>query len=1024
MYRIPSCFRPCNRTITSVSQLAWRSSPSASISPPPPNLPSAQPPTALPPPTFADLFDDDLLNEIYTPDIPLPQPPEEIKPQSTRMRDSAFYGPDDEAAYARQLALEEETVHNAVERFRKMKVDAASRGDVATHRVANDLLLAWYNPLVLAIRAAQYEAAGATTTTTSTDIADCPNAGSHQGAKGASKSTTRARSNSTKRRRSAHSRKKLSEANRILIGLPAEAMSVIVVHTMLSALMREPHGIPLPRLATLVASAVRAEANMKRLLELQREHEEMHLAEEMTLAEARAAGERRKVEVDNERGATGLNSYNSPKATLDRVKRSASSLVSAVNYVTSAVDDEEGKWSVTEQVLLGSKLIELFMSVAKVQDANDDFVPAISHTLRFRKSSMQKVGTLQFTDDAFEMLKRESPDLAEYVSPKQQPMVVQPRPWTSPSDGAYLRCRAYLVRRTPGSHREVEKLLLAADLSELFEGLNALGEQAWKVNPNVLDTAQNMWERGGGIAGLVTKTNCDVPDKAKFLAEEMAMFERRKADGDLLGPLDDDDDEYVGEDAFDEKRALKKLRGERRRAQKLNRELVSMRADTDHRMRQAERFAGEERIWLPHNVDFRGRAYPIPVHLQHMGCDLTRALLTFASPGVPLGKRGVYWLKVHLANLLGGDKLSFEERIAMADDNLNRAIDAGRDPMSERNLEWWSTVEDPFQLLAACGEIADAVGRYGGERAMEGFHSCIPISMDGSCNGLQHYAALGRDVEGGTQVNLVPNDRPQDVYTGIAKLVSQKVEKMAEEGDPLGVLLEGKVSRKVVKQTVMTSVYGVTPIGARQQIMNRLAEIDGIGEDKIFKASSKLARLTLSSLGDIFEGATETMEWLYEAAQRISQSGHKVQWTTPVGLPVMQPYRRSDRKVVKTLMQRVTLNRSGEHTPVSTTRQRSAFPPNFVHSIDSAHMLMTAVGCRRAGMNFAAVHDSFWTNAAHVDGMNRILREEFISLHERDLLRELRESFRLRYDGVAFDEVPRRGSLELAVVRDSPYFFS
>jgi len=27
-------------------------------------------------------------------------------------------------------------------------------------------------------------------------------------------------------------------------------------------------------------------------------------------------------------------------------------------------------------------------------------------------------------------------------------------------------------------------------------------------------------------------------------------------------------------------------------------------------------------------------------------------------------------------------------------------------------------------------------------------------------------------------------------------------------------------------------------------------------------------------------------------------------------------------------------------------KQKSAFPPNFVHSIDSCHMMMTALGCR------------------------------------------------------------------------------
>ncbi len=48
---------------------------------------------------------------------------------------------------------------------------------------------------------------------------------------------------------------------------------------------------------------------------------------------------------------------------------------------------------------------------------------------------------------------------------------------------------------------------------------------------------------------------------------------------------------------------------------------------------------------------------------------------------------------------------------------------------------------------------------------------CLPVHQDGSCNGLQHYAALGRDAAGGAAVNLTPSDRPQDVYTDVLKLV-------------------------------------------------------------------------------------------------------------------------------------------------------------------------------------------------------------------------------------------------------------
>lgn len=54
--------------------------------------------------------------------------------------------------------------------------------------------------------------------------------------------------------------------------------------------------------------------------------------------------------------------------------------------------------------------------------------------------------------------------------------------------------------------------------------------------------------------------------------------------------------------------------------------------------------------------------------------------------------------------------------------------------------------------------------------------------------------------------------------------------KDAEQGVRIAQVLQGFISRKVVKQTVMTVVYGVTRYGGRLQMEKRLKEIDGFPE--------------------------------------------------------------------------------------------------------------------------------------------------------------------------------------------------
>lgn len=101
---------------------------------------------------------------------------------------------------------------------------------------------------------------------------------------------------------------------------------------------------------------------------------------------------------------------------------------------------------------------------------------------------------------------------------------------------------------------------------------------------------------------------------------------------------------------------------------------------------------------------------------------------------------------------------------------------------------WWAQSDEPWQTLACCMEIANASRSSDPSK----FESCFPVHQDGSCNGLQHYAALGRDFSGAYSVNLTTAEMPQDVYNLVATLVEEQRRIDATNEVKVAAMLEGE----------------------------------------------------------------------------------------------------------------------------------------------------------------------------------------------------------------------------------------
>ena len=88
----------------------------------------------------------------------------------------------------------------------------------------------------------------------------------------------------------------------------------------------------------------------------------------------------------------------------------------------------------------------------------------------------------------------------------------------------------------------------------------------------------------------------------------------------------------------------------------------------------------------------------------------------------------------------------------------------------------------------------------------------------------------------------------------------------------------------------------------------RLRERKAFGTESEYVAMSMYAaRKVIEALGNMFGNAKAVMDWLNECAREIAHHEESVRWRTPVGLPVVQPYRKHGARSVHTVLQTFTV---------------------------------------------------------------------------------------------------------------------
>jgi DNA-directed RNA polymerase len=637
----------------------------------------------------------------------------------------------------------------------------------------------------------------------------------------------------------------------------------------------------------------------------------------------------------------------------------------------------------------------------------------------------EKTRVLMVTEEAHKFMSDAIRDMI-LRRPVWMPRLTAPEPWVSykqrpAEDTRILKDVSILKAYNNDQIAEVKKAIADGTMAPAMKGINTLQAVPFKINTWLLGVMDQVQANGVNVPGFTVADKVEVPPK-----------------------LSEEEWNALGQDE-------RKLASEERwSAQKLNRQRHSDLTLLALDMAEAHRLAEVPEFYMGMTMDFRGRVYPLPRFNFQRG-DHVRSLFLFKN-GLPIGEKGTYWLRVHVANCwaqkapgeeTGLDKKPLDARVQWTKDNEETLRSYAEAPLA--NLGW-TQADSPFLFLAACRELVSAI-------QSGPTHMChVPVSFDGSCSGLQHMAGATL-AEEGRFVNLTDNEAPQDIYAIVAKVARRMVEEDATGQDEkkrgfARLFLsykDGKgIDRKLLKRSTMTFCYSSEANGMGDQffedlmaplqaeaVRHKTPHHFGTVKDQA-AAARYMGRVAYAAITEVVRKPAEAMDFLKDLAGVMAHEGKPVSWITPAGIPCINRYHAPKTKTLSLWLhnERIKVNvATGDEAPLLKRKCQQSIAPNWVHSLDAAHLLLTVGACADEGItDIVTVHDSFGCLPAHADRFNQIIREQFVQMYQRDdLLTCLRSTASAQLSEAnqkRLPQLPTKGQLDLNEVHRAKYAFA
>ena len=548
------------------------------------------------------------------------------------------------------------------------------------------------------------------------------------------------------------------------------------------------------------------------------------------------------------------------------------------------------------------------------------------------------------------------------------------------------------IKRWSGKDKTEQFKRMVQENVPHIQALNRLRMQSWEVNHEVLkilkDNFESLLTRSIQLVdtdGEIHTVSVDQKlSKRKFPAAKYSWY---KEGATKFLPFQGDQDP-----------ALQKIR--------------SKNVDAQLTMNKALAASELGLFYQEYSCDWRGRMYCNESFFQYQGSDVARGLFLFGT-GKPYGIGGLRALKVHIANCyatsldieglpdyLGArddyikaakvaqlttvslDKLTLSDRVRWVDANID---------FIRNNRKLLAEADKPVSFLAACIELDNAL-------VNPEFVGRLPIPLDGSNNGWQHLARISMDAQAGKLVSLTDSKLQKDFYVAVA----QEVLKHHREFFAAKGMTKMKHIRKWLKRAVMVRAYSAGSLKIAENLWTD-AGSEGFNDlfDIVEKECMNVSHWVIAAIKVVCSGPLGLTRLLQSVAAFETRDGARfngMQWTTPSGFPVHYLAHQTRDKYIRgrlhnlgqinhvlkePVYKRIKLEdgtyQDTDKFVLNGDDYASGIAPNYVHSMDAAHLALTVAKFDGA---FGAVHDSFATHGNDIHRLGTVIRQQFYDMYQ------------------------------------------